>query len=339
MAGRASKYDALGDFLADNDDDEITLTLQEISRIIGPLPPESYRHQFWANVSAHHDARRRQWLSNGFHASFDRETQAVLFTRIPIAADSLTRSDLAWDNQELRACALAYRRLWNAEQLGELLNKSEIRRGTLAHDLPGRAKGSYEFRMQNISALLDDLGIPYVKGYLPRRNIGRLKPRLVAIINEIWEREDTRESGTSDPESLETRTVSASARLSRRGGSPPTGSVEVRRTKSFHNSFIRDPEVIAWVIMRAAGRCEACMNPAPFTRADGLPFLEVHHLRPLAEGGPDVIENAIAACPNCHRRLHHGSDRVSFRRSILRRAEGLRDFPKKSVTGANPLEL
>jgi 5-methylcytosine-specific restriction protein A len=26
----------------------------------------------------------------------------------------------------------------------------------------------------------------------------------------------------------------------------------------------------------------------------------------LAEGGEDTVENALALCPNCHRRLHFG---------------------------------
>ena len=26
----------------------------------------------------------------------------------------------------------------------------------------------------------------------------------------------------------------------------------------------------------------------------------------LLEGGPDTVENAIALCPNCHRKQHYG---------------------------------
>lgn len=28
--------------------------------------------------------------------------------------------------------------------------------------------------------------------------------------------------------------------------------------------------------------------------------LEVHHLIPEAEGGPDTLGNAVPLCPNCH---------------------------------------
>ncbi|MBB5400560.1 HNH endonuclease [Paraburkholderia youngii] len=71
--------------------------------------------------------------------------------------------------------------------------------------------------------------------------------------------------------------------------------------------FKRNPYVIAEVLLRAAGICESCRGPAPFTRADGRPYLEVHHLIRLADGGDDTIENAIAVCPNCHRERHFGA--------------------------------
>lgn len=71
--------------------------------------------------------------------------------------------------------------------------------------------------------------------------------------------------------------------------------------------FRRNPYVIAEVLLRAAGICESCRLPAPFTRADGRPYLEVHHLIRLADGGDDTVSNAIAVCPNCHRERHFGA--------------------------------
>ncbi len=71
--------------------------------------------------------------------------------------------------------------------------------------------------------------------------------------------------------------------------------------------FDRNPDVIEAVLERAAGRCEACRTEAPFRRArDGSPYLEVHHKVRLAEYGDDTEENAIAVCPNCHRKAHYG---------------------------------
>lgn len=74
-----------------------------------------------------------------------------------------------------------------------------------------------------------------------------------------------------------------------------------------HTVFIRNQVVVAEVLNRAGGYCEICKNEAPFLReSDNSPYLEVHHKVTLAEGGDDTVENAIALCPNCHRKEHYG---------------------------------
>lgn len=71
--------------------------------------------------------------------------------------------------------------------------------------------------------------------------------------------------------------------------------------------YIRNPDVVAEVLSRSNGMCECCGSTAPFFRkTDGSPYLEVHHKKHLSDGGEDTVENAIAVCPNCHRREHFG---------------------------------
>ena len=71
--------------------------------------------------------------------------------------------------------------------------------------------------------------------------------------------------------------------------------------------YERNPDVVAEALFRANGRCEKCLSLAPFKRkSDGSPYLEVHHKKPLAEGGDDTVKNTIALCPNCHRAAHYG---------------------------------
>lgn len=71
--------------------------------------------------------------------------------------------------------------------------------------------------------------------------------------------------------------------------------------------YVRNPDVVAEVLLRADGQCELCKGSAPFNRkADGSPYLEVHHQVQLSKGGEDTVENAVALCPNCHRREHFG---------------------------------
>ena len=52
------------------------------------------------------------------------------------------------------------------------------------------------------------------------------------------------------------------------------------------------------------GICQLCDQEAPFLDKQGTPFLEVHHIQFLYEGGRDSIDNVVAICPNCHRKIH-----------------------------------
>lgn len=102
-------------------------------------------------------------------------------------------------------------------------------------------------------------------------------------------------------ESLELSSTTRQARLAK----APKKPVKVAVASYV---YTRNPDVVAEVLLRAAGVCECCGKPAPFMRKkDGTPYLEVHHKQQLAEDGDDTVENAIAVCPNCHRQKHYGS--------------------------------
>ena len=88
-------------------------------------------------------------------------------------------------------------------------------------------------------------------------------------------------------------------------------------------TYIRDPEVRAWIRQNAKGICEGCDQRAPFEK-DGSPFLEVHHVKHLAQDGSDRPSNAVALCPNCHRRCHHSSDREDFTASLYLKVKRLK---------------
>ena len=71
--------------------------------------------------------------------------------------------------------------------------------------------------------------------------------------------------------------------------------------------YIRNQDVVAERLFIASGSCEQCCSKAPFLkRTTKKPYLEVHHIIPLAENGDDTVENTRALCPNCHRKAHHG---------------------------------
>ena len=70
--------------------------------------------------------------------------------------------------------------------------------------------------------------------------------------------------------------------------------------------YSRDEKIKNYVRQRASGICECCEYPAPFISRAGLPYLEVHHIHSLGEGGEDSIFNTVAICPNCHAEVTRG---------------------------------
>lgn len=235
---------------------------------------------------------------------------------------------IGWSDEELRACVVAYREMQLADQSGAAINKTTKRNEVLARALQSRSPGSYEFRMANISSVVSELGLPVLKGYTPRGNVGaNVTARIVGMINEIWGREHTPEIPTADPEELQTRIQSARRKIKAGYLSFPVKIEAAVRAETTGWRFVRDPNVIAWVTLTAGGMCEACDSPAPFVREDGEPYLEAHHIRPLAEGGPDSADNAIATCPSCHRRFHHGADKDGYRKVTIKKVGRLVDHP------------
>lgn len=81
------------------------------------------------------------------------------------------------------------------------------------------------------------------------------------------------------------------------------GSIPSRRVVKSEQT-VRNPYVREYALKRAKGFCQLCENQAPFKNSDGSPFLEVHHIHYLRDGGSDSIDNVAALCPNCHRKMH-----------------------------------
>ncbi len=74
--------------------------------------------------------------------------------------------------------------------------------------------------------------------------------------------------------------------------------------------YYRDPYLKQMVKRIADGKCQYCGADAPFMDKQGEPYLETHHVKWLADGGKDVIDNVVAICPNCHRKVHVLNDEV-----------------------------
>lgn len=76
-----------------------------------------------------------------------------------------------------------------------------------------------------------------------------------------------------------------------------------KATNTVGTTYERNKYIALYAKRRANGVCDLCKKAAPFI-SKGKPYLEAHHIKWLAHGGDDRIENSVALCPNCHRKMH-----------------------------------
>lgn len=77
--------------------------------------------------------------------------------------------------------------------------------------------------------------------------------------------------------------------------------------------YERSKSVSEHTKQRANGYCELCRKRAPFLDKNGEPYLEIHHIKWLSDGGADSIQNTVALCPNCHRKMHNVPEEADIR--------------------------
>lgn len=82
----------------------------------------------------------------------------------------------------------------------------------------------------------------------------------------------------------------------------------VKQTSSVIKSYHRNSYIARYAKERAQGICQLCNNEAPFNDKNGNPYLESHHIVWLKNGGADSIDNTVALCPNCHKKMHIVND-------------------------------
>ena len=228
-----------------------------------------------------------------------------------------SKNGAPWSDDELRACAAEYVEMQAKQAKGNIFNKVEVHRRLVAGPLAGRTMKSVEYRMQNLSAVVEARGGTIVQGYLPARNVGaNVTARLEAALDATILYGLPSAAATADDAELRKR---AKALLPVLPKEPPRGIENPVRQAAVREVYVRDPAVRAHVLREANGSCELCGSPAPFVDSDGSPFLELHHVRPLAEGGSDQVTNAAALCPNCHRRCHYDANPETVRQLLLRR--------------------
>lgn len=99
------------------------------------------------------------------------------------------------------------------------------------------------------------------------------------------------------------------------GGTTPSGG------SGSGSGTTRNEVVREFALQMADGVCQGCGEDAPFYTENDEPFLEVHHLHRVSDGGLDDPENVIAICPNCHREVHYGRNGERLNQGLIEKAD------------------
>lgn len=219
-----------------------------------------------------------------------------------------------WSREELEAAVEAYFEMWGAVQAGQPIVKKAYYQSLAARF--GRTPSAFEFRMQNISYVLTLMGRDWMPGLRPAKNVGA---NTAASLESIIVERERKPSAPVAGFEVEVREL-----RSRYQADAPEGVKQPTASAVQVTQYARSPAVKAWVLSAADGKCEACGSPAPFLDTNGFPFLEVHHLKRLADRGSDTPSNAVAVCPNCHRALHYSQDAKDLVERLYSRLSRLR---------------
>ena len=207
-----------------------------------------------------------------------------------------------WTDEELLASVKAYLDMQHKARASKTFKKSAYYK-TLS-DTFNRSTKAFEYRMQNISYVLSLMGRDWLPGLKPAKNVGvNIAVKIESMLNRL-------EGISAFPVvGFEMAVLNASEQPIQ---TPPIGASTPTSHATEVTQYNRDYAVKAWVLRRANGFCECCNKEAPFMRANGHPYLEVHHVVQMADGGPDTIYNAVALCPNCHREMHYGMNALTI---------------------------
>ncbi len=223
---------------------------------------------------------------------------SLLNTTHILGSNSLVDNTL-WSDEELRDAVFAYKSMQKDLDAGKPVLKRAIYRAL--SNKWGRTEKSYERRMSNISAVLDLNGRAWIKGLKPLSNVGS---NVISVIHRYLNEFDGANDFIDPAFEFDVAKKFKAGSLEKPPGnqSPAMKKVEV-------SLVVRDPNVKAWVLINANGVCEYCRSNAPFNSTSGIPYLEVHHVKRLADRGADTIDNTVALCPNCHKAIHYAENR------------------------------
>lgn len=192
-----------------------------------------------------------------------------------------------WTDDELAAAVEAYRQMEARLANGSGLEKARIYR-ELA-DRHGRTAKAWEYRMQNISHVLDQAGKPWLPGLLPASNVGaRVEPKLAKLLGLS----DEALTSVSGP----TRgLLEQAAKVAEATGSfSPTDEVDERQRVL--SAIVRrrgQPAFRKALLNVYGGRCA-------MTACDAVDALEAAHIRPYSGQSSNHVSNGLLLRADIH---------------------------------------
>jgi len=165
----------------------------------------------------------------------------------------------------------------------------------------------FEDKMRIISSVFDRLCLPTNSRFRPNDKIDdEMFDKIQMALVELGSIRQDDFTPSSDISEYNTR---ANNLLKIVDNGNPIGSRNPARSEKTISSFSRDPLIKAWIIKSTKGICENCSAPPAFFTDSDEPYLEVHHVKLLSDGGADTTDNAVGLCPKCHREIHYGKQR------------------------------
>lgn len=188
-----------------------------------------------------------------------------------------------WTDSELEAAVDAYLVMLTDELNGRRVVKAHTYRKL--SEKVGRNAKAWEFRMQNISYVLDGLGLRWVDGLKPARNVGNdVAARLIKLI-------DVRRF----PPQVNTPTLDQVTQDAETQGAFDPGSASDQRRRVLASIVRRrgQPAFRAALIKAYTGRCAV-------TGCDVLDALEAAHNFPYLDGETNAVTNGLLLRADIH---------------------------------------
>jgi hypothetical protein len=155
-----------------------------------------------------------------------------------------------WTREEVEATVADYFDMLQQEMKGLAVNKAAHNR-LLQALLRARSRGAIEFKHQNISAILLELGYPYVSGYKPRRNYQDL---LRAVVLERLGASQQLERTASDAVEAPVETMPEVSDILSLLVAPPAPAERQARYTGVHEPRMRSGSFVNWLERESRNR-------------------------------------------------------------------------------------